>query len=33
MRTTLEAFVTHGLEQGVFVERLSLDELFWGGNT
>lgn len=31
MRPTLEAFVAHGLEQGVFTKRLALDELFWDG--
>ncbi len=31
MRPTLEAFVDHGLEQGVFTKRLSLKDLFWEG--
>jgi 4,5-dihydroxyphthalate decarboxylase len=26
---TLEAFVEHGLEQGLFLKRLTLDDLFW----
>lgn len=29
MRPTLEALVTHGLEQGLFTERLALSDLFW----
>jgi 4,5-dihydroxyphthalate decarboxylase len=29
MTPTLDAFVAHGLEQGVFDRRLALDELFW----
>ena len=29
MGHTLEAFVTHGLEQGVFTKRLAPQELFW----